>query len=304
MKNIIKKYYGLLIGLCGISLVVSAYLGIVLNKPLIMLIGACLAFVIVGFFIYLRDFVIKNEMKAFFSDLEVNKEILLSSSENNKKTILDTVVNSEKRIMDFSTKQFNVIEKNILAALQSGQDNINNNFNQKTSDVISKLSEATKSVKNDFTEGNGEVLNVIDNMSTANAEVYNRLSSQIAMLQRQNSHLMMLTTMIGTIRSDIAAINEVKAFKEEHKLGRKIRHVRDDEHGIVIENLMNGDGIRIEKSVMFKNDSLVFEAEFDKSGRMTKSRNYGENTNVYTEITYSNGNVIKSVLGKLFETKK
>ena len=123
--------------------------------------------------------------------------------------------------------------------------------------------------------------------SFENAEAaYREMEIQMEALKQQNIHLQMLTTMIGTTRSDVALLNEVRGFVQEQKAGRKIRLIRDDEHGVVVENLMNSDGVRIEKSMMYQNKKLVFEASFDALGKMQESRSYGENGELSTVVTY------------------
>lgn len=459
MKNIIEKYYGLLIGGCGILLAVFFYLGFAQQYHVVMLIGLCATVIALGVCTFVRDNIRKEEkehyvngikeqnknaitesnekyiqsiventenikadiisseqhicdamqqkvldiienstdiygksaetMKEYqeettkrISDSEKAMEIALSNSEtkiermieslpkqtqelldnaitqskdniiqsiaDNTESIKADIISSEQHICDAlqqkvldiiensteiyskftevlkgyqeeTTKKISESEKAIENALansdikyermveslpKQAQSMLDNAIAQKVTPEIQKCNASMESLKLDIGKGRSSVIEILNKNSAELSETQKNIQTQISILHRQNSHLMMLTTMIGTVRSDIAAINEVRAFKNEHKSGRKVRHVRDDEHGIFIENLMNGDGIRIEKSAMFKNDKLVFEADFDESGRMTRSKNYSENSGTFTEITYSNGTVTKSVLGKIVASKK
>jgi len=112
-----------------------------------------------------------------------------------------------------------------------------------------------------------------------------------------------LTTLIGTVRSDIAVINEIRGFSEEAKLGRKVRIVRDDENKIVVENLMNSDGVRIEKSKMYRDKQLVFEAEFNSMGKMEMSRSYDKNGDLDTEVTYATDDYGRPTLREIAQEK-
>ncbi len=355
MKNVIEKYYGLLIGGCGILLAVFFYLGFAQQNHVVMLIGLCATVIAAGICTFIRDNIRKAEKEQYVNGIkeqnenaitECNEKIIQCVVENSEsikadiisseqhicdamqQKVLDIIENSTdiyskftealkgyqeettKKIIDSEKAIENVLansdikfERMVESLPKQAQMMMDNAIAQKITPEIQKCNASMESLKLDIGKGRSSVIDILNKNSAELSETQKNIQAQISILHRQNSHLMMLTTMIGTVRSDIAAINEVRAFKNEHKSGRKVRHVRDDEHGIFIENLMNGDGIRIEKSAMFKNDKLVFEADFDESGRMTRSKNYSENSGTFTEITYSNGTVTKSVLGKIFGTK-
>lgn len=134
-----------------------------------------------------------------------------------------------------------------------------------------------------------EIASVLDSMDESfvvAAESYAYMETRMAALERQNATLQYLTTLMGTVRSDIALINEVRGFKKEFEDGRKVRITRDDANGVVVESLMNGDGVRIEKSKMYIKKKLVFDADFDANGRMVASRCYDDDGDVDTEVTY------------------
>ncbi len=131
------------------------------------------------------------------------------------------------------------------------------------------------------------IISTLNSTAESVSKVHQEIKLRMAALEQQNTHLQMLTTMIGTVRSDIATINEVKGFTAEVNAGRKVRIARDDEHRIVVESLMNSDGTRIEKSKMYREGQLAFEAEFDAVGRMTLSRSYGNSGSSNTEVYYT-----------------
>ena len=214
--------------------------------------------------------------------------ITIENAKNSTAKLLDELkqqiellaTTTQKDIKDFSNK------------FKEDMSNVQGALAEKTSEVKEKIDQVNQLRKEDKEEYKERMIVLDNNLhniahSFANSvEAYQELEMRMVMLEKQNIHLQMLTVLIATVRSDVAAINSVRGFVEEANSGRKIRIVRDDENKIVVENLMDDNGIRIEKSKMYSDDQLVFETEFDTMGRMTVSKSYS-NGELNTEITYT-----------------
>lgn len=155
-----------------------------------------------------------------------------------------------------------------------------------TQSIIKIVDKNEQTRQKDATDTNNALEAMCGSFENAVA-AYQELENRMAALEQQNIHLQQLTTLIGTVRSDIAMINEIRGFVDEQKAGKKVRIVRDDENKVVVENLMNSDGVRIEKSKMYRDKKLVFEAEFNEVGKMVLSRSYDKKGNLDTEVSYA-----------------
>lgn len=253
---------------------------------------------------------IENNLKATADKLE---SVAIVTATNADKKLADVKIEMINAVNDSRTNIAKLISENRIAS-DAKAEQIKSGI-KKATDIIEEMIEITDSqveqivptlttvMHKNKKEQSATLVKMNESLggvasSFENAvEAYQEMENRMALLEQQNIHLQLLTTAIGTVRADIAAINAVKGFVEEHKAGRKIRIVRDDEHGVVVENLMNSDGIGIEKSKMFRGKQLAFEAEFDSSGKMKLSRSYDKNGGIATEVTYSsNGQIVTKLL--------
>ena len=208
-------------------------------------------------------------------------------------------IESNSATMDRILTQLDGAETNLQNALTVQTGTVTNKFDtaiRELSKQNDELKAKTNEIKNavtineharkEDTARTAQNLKGIANSFKNAVEAYQEMERRRASLEQQNVHLQMLTTTIGTVRSDIATINEVKGFVAEAKAGRKIRITRDDENKVVVESLMDSNGVRIEKSKMYRNKQLAFEAIFDSAGKMIMSRSYS-NGELSTEVTYA-----------------
>jgi len=174
----------------------------------------------------------------------------------------------------------------VLRKIDASTTATSNNINESKQTLQARIDRLGKDCQTSLNEMDAS-LEAIGKSFENSVEAYHELEIRMAALEQQNVHLQHLTTLVGTVRSDIAVINEIRGFAKEAKEGRKVRIVRDDENKIVVENLMNSDGIRIERSKMYRNKLLVFEAEFNDAGQMIASNSYDKDGNLDTKVTYA-----------------
>lgn len=210
---------------------------------------------------------------------------LISKSDTNTALLIKKIETVNNVLLDVTPNVRSVVNEtkdNVMAAIAQ--------LNTQVEKEASMIKRTQKANADQFQRNAEQMVGSLDSLgdSFENAvEAYQEMEKRMAALEQQNVHLQHLTTLIGTVRSDIAAINEIRGFVDEHKAGQKVRIVRDDENRIVVENLMNGDGVRILKSKMYNEKNLIFEAEFNEVGKMILSRSYDKKGDLDTEVTYA-----------------
>lgn len=211
--------------------------------------------------------------------------LLISKNDSNTALLSEKIETANGVLLDVTPNIRSVVNEtkdNVMAAISKLNIQVENESRQ--------IKQTQKTNADKFQKNAEQMIGALDSLGTSfeNAvEAYHEMEKRMAALEQQNVHLQHLTTLIGTVRSDIAVINEIRGFVEEHKAGQKVRIVRDDENRIVVENLMNGDGVRILKSKMYNGKNLVFEAEFNEVGKMILSRSYDKKGDLDTEVSYA-----------------
>lgn len=178
-----------------------------------------------------------------------------------------------KQISGFSNSIKRSLNK-IIQELNDQKQTIENETKLYLSSINEQFEQDSK-IKNEISEG-----------LKINQNYQEELRSRFDNLQSQISVLSSLSEMVKNISTELA-----KRPKDQDNIKpNRVEKIEDKETGIIVHNHYKNNKLIL--SEMMRNNKKVYDAEYDSSGQIIRTRNYGDNGDVITELQfYENGQV-------------